>query len=54
MSLLSQKDYNLAIEAIGFFLKNNDSLKEGKLREAHALKQWLTLEQQKKFKNYDN
>lgn len=54
MSLLSIKDYNLAVEALSFYLQENSpNLNEGKLRETLALKQWLILEKCKKFENYD-
>jgi hypothetical protein len=49
MSLLSTKDYDLALEALSFYLQEKISeLEEGKFRETVALRQWLILEKAKK------
>lgn len=52
MSLLSVKDYDLAVEALKFYVQSGE-VKEGKIRETLALQQWLILEKRKKFENYD-
>lgn len=48
MSLLSNKDFDLAIEALQFYIERQSNLTEEKYRESCALRQWLILENSKK------